>query len=151
MKKITIEVTEEQHKKILALITPKEEPFDFRSITSLEKACKRLGYNHPLVKELNSLLLPEGVNVSDDIIAYMQLKVIRQAIVGDWNADLKNTDQHKWGPWFKVFPSGFRFADSCYLYDFTYSRLGSHLCFETKGQSNFAGKQFESYYKRFLM
>ena len=113
---------------------------DFNEIESVEIACIELGIDKSDI--FNKKDTP-------DEVAYKSLKVITKAINGDWEADYDNTSQKKWVPIFNL-SSGFGFSYSTCAYDYSYTFVGSRLCFESEEKSDFAGKQFTDLYKQFL-
>ena len=78
----------------------------------------------------------------DETIALLKLKIIAKSIRGGWTPDFNNRNQIKWYPWFRWNGVGFGFDSSYTFYDSTGTDSGSRLCFETKEQSDFFGKQF---------
>jgi hypothetical protein len=114
----------------------------FTEIKTFQDACDELG------------ILPEDIQESaadtPDEIAYKKLKVIIKAINHGWQPDWNNTGQRKWWPWFKL-SSGFGFDVSFYFCDYTFTFVGSRLCFESEEKSNYAAKQFLDIYKDFLI
>ncbi|MFA6087439.1 hypothetical protein [Mucilaginibacter sp.] len=86
--------------------------------------------------------LPEGM--SKAIIAAYKLFVINQAawacVVIDWD----NYEQRKYYPWFDL-QSGFSF-DVC-DYAYSYSNVGSRLCYPTREIAEYVGKTHIELYK----
>lgn len=85
---------------------------------------------------------------SEDTIAYEKIKVISRALNGDWKPDWNNTNQPKYYPYFDTSGSGFRFSAT--VYDYRYTSAGSRLCYGTSKLAEYAGKEFESTYKKFI-
>ena len=70
-----------------------------------------------------------GHDLSDDILADIEIKLIAKALQGDWKADFSNSRQVKWYPLFIWSSgSGFVFTNSNYDYDHTNTNVSSHLC-----------------------
>jgi hypothetical protein len=116
------------------------EKKSFKEIKTFEDACEELD------------IMPDGVfSITDtsDEIAYMKLKTIIKAINQGWTPDWNNSNQEKWYPWFNL-SSGFGFSCSGCICDWTYSGVGSRLCFKSEENSNYAAKQFLDLYEEFL-
>jgi hypothetical protein len=84
---------------------------------------------------------------SPDEDAYKQLKIIVKALNEGWTPDWNNSNQPKCWPWFEL-KGGFRFTRV--NFHFTRSTVGSRLCFKSRELAEYAAKQFEDLYKRFL-
>ncbi len=113
----------------------------FEDIKTLEDAADETGHSKVYLKMQD----PE----STDEWAYRMLKMVIKAINQGWTPDWSNSDQYKWWPYFNL-SSGSGFSGSGSGYDFSYSRVGSRLCFESEAKSNYAAKQFSELYKQFL-
>jgi hypothetical protein len=88
--------------------------------------------------------------LTDDEIAYKQIKLITKSLNEGWEPDWTNSSEGKYYPWFDLSEgsSGFR------CYDFgrwgTLSDVGSRLCFKSKELAEYAGKQFTDVYNKFM-
>ena len=107
-----------------------------KRVTSFETACAELPPYEP----------PE--ETPRDVVAYGKLKVITEALNEGWTPDWSDEGQQKWFPWFDF--RGGRFVFDAVSYRYTYSILGSRLCFRTRELAEYAGKQFEDLYNQFL-
>lgn len=87
-------------------------------------------------------------NLSEDEIAYKQLKLIAKALNGDWVADFSNSNQRKYEPYFYYTGSAFVFHGYYYWYQFTF--VGSRLCYKDAATAILAGKTFIDIYNKFL-
>jgi len=120
------------------------EKKNFRDIKTFEDACEELGITnescHPIFDE----------EESPDEIAYKKLKIIIKAINQGWEPDWSNSNEYKYWPYFNL-SSGFGFSGSGYYCAFTYSGVGSRLCFETREKCEYAANQFLDLYKQFLI
>jgi hypothetical protein len=89
--------------------------------------------------------------LTTDEVAYKQVKEIVKAFNEGWTPDWTNSSQGKYYPWFKMgSPSGGGFSsDGCGSW-FTFSYVGSRLCFKSSDLAKHAGQLFESIYKDFL-
>ncbi|MCQ9638646.1 hypothetical protein MP478_04530 [Chryseobacterium sp. WG14] len=89
--------------------------------------------------------------LTQDEIAYRQIKLIVKALNEGWVPDWQNSNQTKYFPWFKMGSSsgsGFSYDD----YDGwdTDSAVGSRLCFKSRELAEYAGKQFTEIYKKYM-
>lgn len=84
------------------------------------------------------------------VLAFYKLTIIRDAIVGSWAADWKNSNQRKWSPYFWMDAPGFRFGDVDCGIAHTGVTGGSRLCFETEEQARYAGTTFTALYEDLL-
>lgn len=93
------------------------------------------------------------LNLDKDTIAYEQLKIIAKALNEGWKPDWTDTNEYKYYPWFymdktKYSPSGFSLI-SVYCH-FTFSYVGSRLCFKSEELAKYAAAQFIDLYKEYL-
>lgn len=88
----------------------------------------------------------ESCDLSPDEKAYMQIKLIVQALNEGWTPDWNNGNQAKYWPYFNM-QDGFSFngVDSSYRY----STVSSRLCFKSRELAEYAAKQFINIYKAF--
>lgn len=113
------------------------------------------------IKTFSDVLNYHGIHEDDfeegneeleaDEIAYRQVKLIVKALNEGWLPDWTNSGQSKYFPWFNMgSSSGSGF--SCNVYDdwYTYSHVGSRLCFKTRELAEYAGKQFKEIYKQYM-
>jgi hypothetical protein len=109
-------------------------------IKTFEDACDALNYDPKLF-----------IFTTDepDVVAYKKLKVIVKALNEGWTPDWNDGDQKKWWPYF-LMSSRFGFSRSAYGCTYSYSGVGSRLCFRTEELSNYAALQFSEVYKDFL-
>jgi hypothetical protein len=86
--------------------------------------------------------------LSKDEVAYRKIKLIVQVFNEGWTPDWTNSSQGKYYPWFKMgSPSGGGF--SCNVYDiwYTYSFVGSRLCYKNSDLAKHAANLFLDIYK----
>ncbi|MFD2962794.1 MULTISPECIES: hypothetical protein [Olivibacter] len=88
--------------------------------------------------------------ISDDEIAYKQIKLIVKSLNEGWEPNWSDGGQYKYYPWFEFDSSGPGFSYLAYDYDSTGSLLGSRLVYKSSELARYAGKQFESIYNKFL-
>jgi len=88
--------------------------------------------------------------LTDDEIAYRQIKLIALVYNEGWVPDWNDSNQYKYYPWFKWVGSaaGCSFGD--YFCDRSDSHLGSRLVFASSDLAIDAGKKFVEIYNRFL-
>lgn len=131
---------ENETKELRKIIEAPDVPKDIMErVKTFEDACAITGDNPKSDK----------FNVGDiDDIAYQKLKVIAKALNEGWIPELKNTNQYKYYPWFKIMGVGL----SCHDFDlwYAYSVVGVRLCFKTDKLATYAGKQFTSLYTDWL-
>ena len=122
--------------------------FDFKTIKSFEDACKKEGIDPTALPDIS--MIPEEFRKA--IISCYKLFIIFKAINNGWIPDWNNYDQYKYYPWFKILSSGsgFVFSYSYYGYHFTFTCVGSRLCFKTKELAQYAGTQFIEIYRDYL-
>jgi hypothetical protein len=120
----------------------------YTEIKTFEDACKAINVEPTIIPDFS--LFPESDRQS--MIDHAKLIIIAKAINGDWIPDWKNWAQSKYYPWFKMgSPSGGGFSCHVYADWYSSSRVGSRLCFETREQAKYVGKQFEDLYKSYFV
>jgi hypothetical protein len=121
----------------------------YTDIKTFEDACKVLALNPKNVVPDFSLFYESDRQA---MIDHAKLVIIAKAINGEWVPDWKDWNQYKYYPWFEMgSSSGVGFScDVCGGWD-TDSDVGSRLCFETREQAKYAGKQFEDLYKSYFV
>lgn len=125
-----------------AVTTAKNVPITER-IKTFEDACRELG--------LTDVKL--GITGLDDdkdsIVAYTKLTIIARALNEGWKPDWSDSGQYKYVPWFEH-KSGFglSYGDCDSWYSFTL--VGSRLCYKTGELAKYAATQFADLYKDFL-
>jgi len=124
----------------------KKVEFDFRSITSFNDACNRLGINDSIP---DVAMLPEEFR--KPVIAGYRLMIIYKAINNGWKPDWNNYSEYKYYPWFEVLSSGFGFSDSYYTFVIAHTDVGSRLCTDTSEKAMYIAKQFEAEYKEYFL
>jgi hypothetical protein len=121
-------------------------------ITSFADACNALGIKQNCLPDVSSF--PE--EHQNALTAHAKLIIIAQALNEGWKPDWNNTDQWKYYPWFEIeaskdAPSGFGFSGAHFDYWYSYSSVGSRLCFRTRGLALYAGKKFADLYKEYFL
>ena len=99
--------------------------FDFREITSFEKACE--------AEKIDSNQLPGVENIPEEfrepLKAVYRLMVAHKAVNKGWTVDYAKVDQRKYcsWAWIKSSGSGFVFSFSDAFYDYANASVGSRL------------------------
>lgn len=86
-----------------------------------------------------------------DEIRRRHLKVIAKALNEGWEADMYNTEQRKYYPWFEVGSSSFAFSDTGYGYSDAYAGDASRLCFKSAELARYAGQQFTTLFEKSIV
>lgn len=111
------------------------------------------------IKTINDVLADHGLTPHQfsimtketlpDESAYMLLKLLCKSLNEGWTPDWNNSNEGKYYPYFYMGgSSGFRFNVCAYWY--SYSFVGSRLCFKSRELAEYAGKQFTDIYKQFM-
>ena len=156
-------------KKTLEAIFGKEifKPKDIKErIKTFEDARSELGSAHPLVEEYETITCRCG-GLSDDILAYMKLRIIAAALNEGWEPQFTE-DEWRYFPWFVLYTQkeidemdeeqksrvvfrssysanasgGVAYANTFYDSSDTYANIGSRLAFKSSELAKYAGEQF---------
>ena len=148
-------------------IVEPEQAQDNRHVTerikTVEDAMLALGEEHPLVKEWHC-----GENLSSDLEAYLQLRVICAALNEGWKPEFTE-GEWRYYSWFYLYTqgelddmdederkerrivdtgdyqtefAGFGYANSYYAPSDTLAYVGSRLCLRSRELAVYCGKQF---------
>lgn len=183
--KAAFNTADESVKKVLLALLPELKETEAQKaanrpiterVKTFEDACRELGYDHPLVEEYETITNRCG-GLSDDIIAYLKLRIIAAALNEGWEPEFKKGDW-RWFPWFTLWTeeeqsveddewkadhalistedysgdyAGFACANSCYAPSNTNAGVGSRLCFKSKELATYCGKQFISLWADFYL
>ena len=109
-----------------------------------EAACAKLGKDP--VKELPWSNPIDAEQEADN--AFVMLRIIVKAKVGDWVPDWTKSSQYKWFPVFDM--AGFGFSRSSYVHSYSYAFVGSRLCLPTEEMADEHGRECEHLYKKLL-
>ena len=151
---------------------PDDRPVTER-IKTFEDAMLALGEEHPLVKEWHC-----GENLSSDLEAYLQLRVICAALNEGWEPQFTE-DEWRWFPWYYLWTeseldeksdewkadrhlimigdkyqseyAGLAGADSSYAPSLWDTYVGSRLCLKSEDLATYCGKQFIDLWSAFLL
>lgn len=149
------------------------KPKDVRDrIKTFEDAMMALGEEHPLVREWHL-----GENLSPDLEAYLQLRVIVAALNEGWEPQFTE-DEERYYPWHWLYTrkeidnmeaselkernmvstekyqtdyAGFAFACSACAPSLSASHIGSRLCLKSDALAEYCGKQFTDIWADFLL
>ena len=149
------------------------KPKDVRDrIKTFEDAMMALGEEHPLVREWHL-----GENLSPDLEAYLQLRVIVAALNEGWEPQFTE-DEERYYPWhwlytrkeidnmeaselkernmvstekYQTDSAGFAFASSSNAPSASNTRFGSRLCLKSDALAEYCGKQFTDIWADFLL
>lgn len=170
--KAAFNIADESGKKLLLALFPElssetAQKADNRPVTerikTFEDAMLELGEEHPFVKEWHL-----GENLSPELEAYLQLRVICAALNEGWEPKFTE-DESRWYPWFWLYTrdeiermdeqqkqdrnlmftgnyitdyAGFAFARSANAPSATSTDIGSRLCLKSEALAVYCGKQF---------
>lgn len=133
-RKVELELTPEQEELI------KNHKYgDYRDIKTFEDACLTVGIEW---------IEPESL--PDDVVAYMKLRIICQALNGGKWMDYSDTDEAKYYPWFNASGSGVGFSCNDCGSDVSGSHVGSRLVFASSEMAKYAGNQFLDIYNQYI-
>lgn len=154
-----------------------ERKNDYEKIETLQDAIRKLGPENALVKEYYAIICSTG-QLSEDLLAYLRLRIITAALNGEWKPDFEDIKQKKYWPLFflytqpeweniseEVRKSGVFFGGNAnngaycgFLYESTnsapsyaYAYIGSQLCYKSAELAKYAGKQFVDIYFDFVI
>lgn len=141
-------------------------------IKTLEDALAALGTPEGEIKDF----FKKFENLGKDVVAYMKLKVIIEALNDGWKPTFKD-GEWRYYPWFVLYTKeewdelsdedkkdgvcfsgnayhgamgGFVCADSSYAPSYAAAHIGSRLCLKTDTLARYCGKQFIEIWKDFL-
>lgn len=123
----------------------------YQKIKTFKSACKSKGLD---ADKLLATWKKNGDTI--DEIAYKMLKIFISAINGDWVPDFGNEDQNKWYVWYwverkKGKGAGFRVSYTDTNWTYTYTNVGSRLCYETQEQARHGAKYAEKMYLDYFL
>lgn len=121
-------------------------------IKTYEDACEALKLKTPLLPDMSAL--PDKHR--DAIIAHFKLVIIAEALNEGWQPNWNDSNEYKYYPWFEIKaskskPAGFGFSFTYYVRWYTFTTVGSRLCFKTREKALYAGKHFEDLYKEYFL
>lgn len=115
------------------------------TITSFEDACAALSIEAKLP---DVSMLPAAYHKQN--IAHHKLMVIAEALNEGWKPNWDDSSEYKYWPYFETNPAGVGFSYT-YCDDwYTFTYVGSRLCYKSDELAEYAGKQFIDIYNDFL-
>ena len=119
--------------------------FDWKSITSVEKAFERVGKDY-------EMFLEQHIFLTRDVIAFLEMKVVYEAINDGWMVDWSDSNQRKWFPCMEYKGcSGFSFGVSHCTYYRSDAGLGVRLCTDNSKKAEFIGRTFIKQYNMMML
>ena len=109
-------------------------------IKTFEDACRELQIN-PGEKLILQNQVSVLANDLKSILAYAKLIIIARALNEGWVPDWSDSNQYKYYPWLE-YKSGVGFSYGDFVNAYTYSSVGSRLCFPTWEMAKYFGQQF---------
>ena len=117
-------------------------------IKTFDDVCKIAGINPELLfKQTTELEYLQ--DTIDGIMAFEKLLIINQVLNQGWRPDWNNRNEYKYYPYFNL-AGGFVCVDTNYVCGTAGTHVGSRLCFKTKNDAEFAGRQFLDIYRTFM-
>ncbi|MEQ1678598.1 MAG: hypothetical protein ABL876_18020, partial [Chitinophagaceae bacterium] len=120
-------------------------------IKTFEGACK-------LLKLDPAKVLPKVTGMpkhhQEATVAHAKLVIIAEALNMEanngkrWEPDWTNGNWDKYYPWFRMSGSGLSFDD--YVFQISYSYVGSRLCYISSDVAEYAGKTFKKLYQQYF-
>ncbi len=115
-------------------------------VKSFEDACAVKG-----VKPSGVLPFKKPANKDQEAInAFAMMQLIAQVLNDDHVFDWSNSSEYKYFPWFYHNKAGVGFSFYVFACTYTYSDVGSRLCYKSTELAEYAGKQFLGIYKKFM-
>lgn len=133
-RKVELELTPDQEELIRS-----HKYGDYRDIKTFEDACASVGIQW---------IEPESL--PDDVVAYMKLRIICQALNGGKWMDYSDTDETKYYPWFNASGSASGFSCGGYGCVHSLSHVGSRLVYASSEMAKYAGNQFLNIYNQYI-
>jgi hypothetical protein len=167
-------------KELLEHLLGKElfKPKDIRDrVKTFEDACNELGQDHPLVVQyLQTSSAYRGDALSEDLIAYLKVRIITAALNEGWTPQF-TTDEYRYYPWFVLYTqkeidemkeenkrrvlgrsvnnahanAGVAYSSTSNASTYSNTGVGGRLCFKTEELAEYAGKQFLDIWAEFMM
>ena len=167
-------------KELLEHLLGKElfKPKDIRDrVKTFEDACNELGQDHPLVVQyLQTSSAYRGDALSEDLIAYLKVRIITAALNEGWTPQF-TTDEYRYYPWFVLYTqkeidemkeenkrrvlgrsnnsanagAGVAYSSTNVASSYSHTGYGGRLCFKTEELAEYAGKQFLDILAEFMM
>lgn len=123
-----------------------------KQIKTFAEACKKLKVKTTTLPDVS--MLPEKHQKA--IVAFYKLTLIAEVLNEGWQPDWSNNNEYKYQPYFGVKATkknkgGTGFSGVGYVVWDSVTSVGSRLCFKNSELAIYAGEQFSSIYKDFLL
>ena len=120
-------------------------------LSNFEEACAKLGKPTQLP---DVSVWPE--RLQNHLVALYKLDTILEVNNDGWKANMADTDEYKYYPWFDINPddqqpSGFGLSYYCYDYAYSCSSLGARLYYKDRETAKYAGTQFTELYADMIL
>lgn len=160
-------------KTVLVMVDEKDNRPVTERIKTFEDSCNELGEDHPAVLAYRNTNLrnPEVAEENRDIITYMKLRIITEALNEGWHPDYTKCE-YRYYPWFYVYTkeeydnfsekkkiccvgSTSAYGGLICVYanvasSLAYPQCGIRFAFSTKELAEYAGKQFIDIWANFV-
>jgi len=127
--------------------TEKEPVFDFKTIKSVEDACRKLNFDINSIPDLSMLPGDLGEKFKQGILC----AIFIMAINNGWVPDYSNRQQTKYYPWGIASSSGFGFSHASYDCDDAITYVCSRLCTDTSEKALWAFECCKEHYEKWLL
>lgn len=143
-------------------------------IKTFDDAYNELGEEHPLCKEYRTVKYSYLSNVGNDLLAYLQLRIITTALNEGWEPKFVKGEQ-RWYGWYNLIDKneyeslseeeksrsvlrsslnsnaigGLAYANSYYASSLSNTSVGARLAFKSEELAEYAAKQFIDIYADF--
>lgn len=141
-------------------------------VKTFEDACRELGDKHPLVTQYMMISgAYKGEEESDDIIAYLKLRIVCAALNEGWEPQFTK-DETLWVPWHSLWTErelngkSDKWKADCHMImigdkyqseyagfasEDAYVIVGSRLCLKSEELANYCGEQFIDIWADFML
>ncbi|MDH7463953.1 hypothetical protein QEG73_21810 [Chitinophagaceae bacterium 26-R-25] len=123
----------------------------YTNIKTFDDACKALSYSNVVPSFENA---PEKHRKA--LIAHYKLIIVTEAANAGWQPDWADSDQLKYELWPDVIadnskPSGFGLAYHDYDFWFSFTCVGSRLCFKSRDVAKYTFEQFKDLFEDYML
>ena len=128
-----------------------ENIFGKAAFQNIQNTVKTMEDVYAIVRKTPAKYLPEGVKL-EEFVKYPanKIELIAKVLNDGWKPDWTNEAEYKYWPWFEYDKKkkAFSFVGCDFFYTFSY--VGSRLCFKSRELAEYAAKQFNAEYNEFL-
>ena len=120
-----------------------------QAIKTFEDACKKLNVDPTALPDFS--ILPEKHRKA--LLAHTKLVLIAEALNDGWKPNWEDSSELKYYPWFdmRAAPSGSGLSFDGDGRTYTFSDVGSRLCYQTDDIAAYAGEQFLDLYADYFL